>query len=61
MTNRERVGTALRHQQPDKVPYSIQFTGPARMRMAAFYADPDFESKLGNCFSILSGCHAVRG
>jgi uroporphyrinogen decarboxylase len=56
MTNRERVETALRHRQPDRVPYSIQFTAPARAAMAAYYGDPDFESRLGNCFSIFT-CH----
>lgn len=51
MTNRERVLTALKHQQPDRVPYDIRFTKPARAKMAEFYGDPDFESKLGNCFA----------
>jgi len=43
--------TALNHQQPDKVPYDIRFTQPAHARMAAYYGDADFESKLGNCFT----------
>jgi len=51
MNNRERVLTALNHQQPDKVPYDIRFTQPAHARMAAYYGDADFESKLGNCFT----------
>ena len=50
---KERVLAALRHQQSDKVPYDIQFTVPARTRMADYYGDPDFESRLGNCFTWL--------
>lgn len=53
MTNRQRVLAALRHQSPDKVPYDIRFTQPARAKMARYYGDPDFESKLGNCFTWL--------
>jgi len=56
MTNRERVLAALRHEQPDKTPYNVQFTIPAREKMAEYYGDPDFESKLGNCFTIFT-CH----
>ncbi|MCX5645515.1 MAG: hypothetical protein NTZ17_12700 [Phycisphaerae bacterium] len=53
MTNRERVLAALRHQAPDKVPYDIRFTQPAHARMVEYYGDPDFEGKLGNCFTWL--------
>ena len=53
MNYRERGLAALRHQQPDTVPYDIRFTMPARIRMADYYGDPDFESKLGNCFAWL--------
>jgi uroporphyrinogen decarboxylase len=54
MTNRERVTASLEHRQPDKTPYRIGFTAPIRARMAAFYGDPDFESKLGNALTTLS-------
>lgn len=54
MTNRERVIASLNHKQPDKTPYNIGFTVPARRKMTEFYGDPDFDSKLGNCFSFLS-------
>jgi len=50
MNNRQRVLTALVHRQPDRVPYDIGFTEPARAKMAAYYGDRDFEAKLGNCF-----------
>ena len=53
MTNRERVLASLEHRQPDRVPYNIRFTEPARQAMAAFYGDADFESRLGNCLHIL--------
>ena len=51
MNNRQRVLTALAHRQPDTVPYDIGFTEPARVKMAAYYGDQDFEAKLGNCFT----------
>jgi len=53
MTPRERVIASLEHRQPDATPYHVTFTVPARQRMAVFYGDPDFESKLGNCLAIL--------
>ncbi len=51
MTNRERVIASLQHRQPDKTPYCVHFTIEARRKMVEYYGDPDFESKLGNCFS----------
>ncbi len=54
MTRRERVAAALEHRQPDTVPYHIRFTEPAREKMAAWYSDPRFEEKLGNCLVTLS-------
>ncbi|MBP7053201.1 MAG: hypothetical protein KBE65_19515 [Phycisphaerae bacterium] len=53
MTNRERVLATVSHKSPDKVPYDIRFTQPARVKMAAHYGDDRFESKLGNCFTWL--------
>ncbi len=53
MTNRERVLTALRHRQPDAVPYDVRFTLPAHAMMLRYYRDPHFEPKLGNCFTWL--------
>lgn len=54
MTNRERVRSTLGHTQPDRIPYCISFTKVAKEKMARFYNDADFESKLGNCFVLLS-------
>jgi uroporphyrinogen decarboxylase len=51
MNNRQCVLAALGHKQPDKVPYDIRFTQKAHAKMAQYYGDPDFVSKLGNCFT----------
>jgi uroporphyrinogen decarboxylase len=53
MTRRERVIACLEHRQPDRVPYHITFTQPARQKMATWYGDADFEAGLGNCLLIL--------
>jgi uroporphyrinogen decarboxylase len=53
MTPRARVLEALNHRQPDAVPYHVTFTAPARQTMAAYYGDPDFELKLGNCLTVV--------
>ena len=54
MTNRERVLASLHHEQPDRTPYCIGFTQAAHAKMVEHYGDPDFASKLGNCFTDLS-------
>ncbi len=48
MTPKQRVIAALRHQPPDRVPYQVGFTVPAREKMAAYYGDPDFTAQIGN-------------
>jgi uroporphyrinogen decarboxylase len=53
MTPRERVIAAVEHRQPDAVPYHVTFTAPAREALARYYGDPDFESELGNCLTVL--------
>lgn len=50
MTNRERVLATLRHQQPDRIPYQVSFTQPARARFQA-YAGADRLASLGNCLT----------
>jgi uroporphyrinogen decarboxylase len=50
MNNKQRVVDSLNHKQPDKVPYSIGFTAKAHEKMVDFYNDPDFASRLDNCF-----------
>jgi uroporphyrinogen decarboxylase len=54
MTAKERVLAALRHEEPDKVPYQVGFTGRMHERMAEFYGDPRFAEGLGNCLLRLS-------
>ncbi|MGA2763817.1 MAG: uroporphyrinogen decarboxylase family protein [Spirochaetia bacterium] len=53
MNRRERVAAAISHRQPDKVPYHISFTVPAREAMSRWYKDPGFERSLGNCLLML--------
>ncbi len=50
MTNRERVIAALRHRQPDRVPYQIGFTQRARAAMVEAYGDSVF-ALIDNCFA----------
>jgi uroporphyrinogen decarboxylase len=50
MTAKGRFIKAVNHKQPDKVPYDVAFTIPARKRMVDFYGDENFESRLNNCF-----------
>jgi uroporphyrinogen decarboxylase len=51
MNNNERVKMILNHKHPDKIPFNLEFTNKAHQKMAQFYNDPDFSSKLDNCFT----------
>ncbi len=53
MTPRQRVSTALLHQQPDRTPYHIVFTKQMHQRMVDYLGDPGFLDRLGNHFTIL--------
>jgi len=53
LNNRNRVIATLNHQQPDQIPYHIDFTQKAHAKMVAFYGDPHFASRLGNCLTRL--------
>ncbi|MBX7254856.1 MAG: uroporphyrinogen decarboxylase family protein [Candidatus Hydrogenedentes bacterium] len=53
MTNRERVLATLRHEQPDFVPYNVEFTQKARAVMVGYFGHSDFETALGNCLTLL--------
>jgi len=53
MTPRQRVIAALQHEPPDKVPYQIGFTMPAREKMAAYYGDPAFTNGIGNHMTVV--------
>jgi uroporphyrinogen decarboxylase len=48
MTERERVWAAVRHRQPDRVPYNIIYTLPAQRKLEAYYGTSDLETALGN-------------
>jgi uroporphyrinogen decarboxylase len=54
MTNRERVLASLAHEQPDKTPFNVGFTQRAREKMRLLYGDPEFDRRIGNCFTVLS-------
>ncbi|MCX6993596.1 MAG: hypothetical protein NT011_10710 [Kiritimatiellaeota bacterium] len=51
MTNRERVLATLRHQQPDQVPYHIDFTQKALARFQAYAGVARLKS-LENCLTM---------
>ena len=53
MTEHQRVSRAISHRQPDRVPYHVTFTEPARARMSELYGDPGFEAGLGNCLEVV--------
>ena len=52
MTPRQRVLLAVKHQEPDQVPYDFTFTEPARRKLEAYYGTHDLVSRLN--------CHMVR-
>lgn len=61
MTNRERVITTLRHEQPDRVPYQIGFTQRARAAMAERYGEDVFAT-IDNCFAgVAAGPGPLEG
>lgn len=47
-TPRQRVWAAIRHTQPDRTPYQISFTSPARRKLEAYYDMADLDSLIGN-------------
>ena len=48
ITPRERVRTAIRHIQPDRTPYQINFTTPARRKLVEHYGTADLDDLIGN-------------
>jgi uroporphyrinogen decarboxylase len=48
MTPKDRIYTALRHEQPDLCPWHFEFTQEAHRKMVEYTGDPDFERKIGN-------------
>jgi len=70
MTKWERVIAAISHQQPDKVPWNIELTDPARVKVAERYGyenlkDPlAFDEWVGNHMRVVmpwsAGFHALE-
>lgn len=54
MTNKERVCAALRHQQPDRTPYTIEFTQKAFSALVAHCGSRDFLKQIDSCSVGLS-------
>jgi hypothetical protein len=52
MTPRQRVAQALEHKPVDFVPYQVNFTVPAREKMARFYGNDDFMAGIGNHLAL---------
>ncbi|MFH1572054.1 MAG: uroporphyrinogen decarboxylase family protein [Gemmatimonadota bacterium] len=56
MTNKERVYAALRHEQPDRTPYTIGFTEKAHQAMVAHCGGDGFLADIDNCLHSV-GAH----
>ena len=54
ITERDRVLTALRHEQPDITPHQLDFTLEAHNKVAKHLADEDFLDKWGNHLAQIS-------
>jgi len=52
-SEKQRVTAAVGHRQPDRTPYHVTFTEPARARMAEYYGDAGFEAGLSNCLQVI--------
>ena len=48
MTNRERVITAIKHEQPDKTPHNVFFTGEMLDKMIAYTGDKNYINTIDN-------------
>lgn len=48
ITPRERVWRAIRHEEPDRVPWHLGCTAPAREKLAAYYGTADLDDLVGN-------------
>jgi len=54
MTPRERVATALSHEQPDLVPYHLGFTIPVLEKVREHYGTDDVDALIGNHLACIS-------
>lgn len=48
MTNKDRIISAIKHVEPDYVPYTVDFTQQEWDRMAEYLNDYEFEKKINN-------------
>jgi len=48
ISERDRVWTAVRHEQPDRVPYQISCTVPSRRRLEEYYGTAELDDLIGN-------------
>jgi len=48
MTRRERILAAVRHEEPDRVPYQVDLTIPANTRLAEYTGDAHYIESIGN-------------
>jgi uroporphyrinogen decarboxylase len=48
ITPRQRVWQAIRHQQPDRVPWHFGYTVPARQKLEQHFGTTDLDAVLGN-------------
>jgi uroporphyrinogen decarboxylase len=48
MSPRERVWQAIRHQQPDRVPWQVNCTVPMRQKLEAYFGTTELDDVLGN-------------
>jgi uroporphyrinogen decarboxylase len=48
ITPRNRVWQAIRHQQPDRVPWQFGYTVPARRKLEEHFGTTDLDAPLGN-------------
>jgi len=54
ITPRDRVAMALRHEQPDIVPYHLSFTIPIEEKLRAHFGTEDLDSLIGNHAAMTS-------
>ncbi len=47
MTRRERVIAAIRHQETERVPYTVEFTQQSLDRLLAYVGDPGYVDRIG--------------
>ena len=53
MTSRERVHTALRHEQPEFCSHNLSFTIAANQKMVEYTGESNFAEKIGNHLAFI--------